>query len=241
MGNNKKTNYNTTFGERLKKLEEMLGLTPQEMAFLCNSSLSTYYRYRNDESIPDVNSLIHFLNIKKMISAEWLLRGNEPAIIDSKSVYTSHKNDSDLSYDNVRIPFFKLKPENGNNGEGILSYNEWKKPSVYLSVSKFFIEEILDSKPQFIRTLLLRCDSMNPTIKPGSMIYVDKSITNANSDGFYLVNFDDVIRVKLVQRLPGNKLCLSTVDDKYQSITVNTDSNQVINILGHVVWAGGYI
>lgn len=225
----------------MKRLEELLGLRPQEMAKLCNCSQSTYYRYRNNESIPDVSALIHFLNIKKMISADWLMRGNEPPIIGPKNVHISHKNDIDLFYDNVRIPFFKLKPKNGNNGEGILSYNEWKNPSIYLSVSKYFIKEILESKPQFLRALLVGCDSMNPTIKPGSMIFVDRSITSTNSDGFYMVNFDDIIRVKLIQRLPGNKLSLSTVNDKYKSITVDIDSNQLINILGHVVWAGSHI
>lgn len=241
MGNIKKPKYTTTIGGRLKKLEEILGLNPQEMANLCNCSQSTYYRYRNNESIPDVNSMIHFLNIKKMISADWLMRGNEPAIVDPRNVSTSHKNDSNESYDNVRIPFYKLKPENGNNGEGILSYKEWKKPSIYLSMSKFFIEEILDSKSQYIRALLVGCDSMNPTIKQGSMIYVDKRITNTNSDGFYLVNFDDIIRVKLIQRLPGNKLSLSTVNDKYKPITVDINSNHQVNILGHIVWVGSYI
>lgn len=242
MGNIKKTKYSTTIGQRLKKLEEIFGLDPHEMAFLCNCGQSTYYRYRNGESIPDVNSLIHFLNIKKMINADWLMRGNEPAIIDPEKKYTSHyNNDNTTSYDNVRIPFYKLKPENENNGEGILSYKEWNQPSIYISVSKFFINNILDSQPQYIRALLVRCDSMNPTIKPGSMVYVNKSITSTNSDGFYLVNFDDIIRVKLIQRLPGNKLNLSTVNDKYKSITLDTESLQTINILGHIVWAGSYI
>jgi transcriptional regulator with XRE-family HTH domain len=56
---------------RLKQLEIMNHLKPQDLALICNVSDATYYRYRAGESLPDYDLLKRLVERFK-IDAGWL-------------------------------------------------------------------------------------------------------------------------------------------------------------------------
>ncbi|WP_350354260.1 S24 family peptidase [Aliifodinibius salipaludis] len=53
-----------------------------------------------------------------------------------------------------------------------------------------------------------------------------------------MIRFDDVVRMKLLQKLPDNHLLLTTINKKYHPVEINEDSVDQIKVLGRIVWVG---
>lgn len=115
----------------------------------------------------------------------------------------------------------------------LLSIGENTKEYFYIS------KNLLNSFPKArgLRnafTMTVEGDSMDPEIKSGSLVFVDKQQVVPYNDGIFIVRFDQFLRMKMVQPLPGEKLLLSTINKKFDSITVEKDQKG-FEILGRIV------
>ena len=80
---------------------------------------------------------------------------------------------------------------------------------------------------------------MEPTLRPGDIILIDKSNSAASRDGIYVIRIDNALLVKRVQRLPGNIIKISSDNPTYEPFEVNAaDKHEDIAIIGRVVWTG---
>lgn len=221
------------FSKRLKKLEQVLSLHPSEMAEKGDCSQSTYYRYRKGESTPDLEFLNNILKNEKDLNAEWLLKGVHP-ILKKDTVNNSDKKGNPIRF--LSLPYYTMSPIQ-EGGEGQLSVEVWKNPYHTISFCNTFIKTIVEPNTNNLLAVNVKCDSMSPVIKPGSIILVNKERINPGGDGIFMVRFDDEIRMKLVQRLPSKRLQLSTINKKYNPVEVRLDDDN-FEIMGRVIWRG---
>ncbi|SMO88632.1 XRE family transcriptional regulator [Fodinibius sediminis] len=224
------------FSERLKELEQVLGLTPTEMANIGDCSQSTYYRYRKGESIPDLEFLNNILKNKNKINAEWLLKGIYP-ILKKDTLKNSDKTRNPIKF--LNLPYYTMNPIQ-EGGEGQLSVEEWKNPSRTIPFCNTFINTIVEPDTNNLLAVNVKCDSMSPVIKPGSIILVNRDQTDPAGDGIFIVQLDDEIRMKLVQRLPSKRLQLSTINNKFNPIEVGLDEDN-FDIIGRIIWRGAAV
>ncbi len=78
-------------------------------------------------------------------------------------------------------------------------------------------------------------DSMEPSLKDGDDILVDRSPARAR-DGIYVIRMDDMLMVKRLAFGPGGQLSVISDNKQYPSYdNVNLDS---VSIIGRVVWRG---
>lgn len=231
---------NKDLSEKLRRLEEVLGLTPQEMANLGGCSRSTYYRYRSGESVPDLNFFRKILENENRINADWLLKDRGPVLHLSRIPGIDYSPRLDYDQDNmVKLPLFHLRTENELvDGEGQLPVEDWDNPSSYFPIAHEFLTELVKSAPSQLFAMTVQCDSMSPMIKPGSMVIVDQSRVKPSIDGVFVIRFDDVLRMKVLQRIPGKQLLLSTINDKFDDVTIRMDDFEDFRIMGRVVWVG---
>ncbi|MFH5886196.1 XRE family transcriptional regulator [Halalkalibaculum sp. DA3122] len=220
------------FAKRLKKIEEVLGKTPIEMAKMGKCSRATYYRYRNGETNPDIGFLTELLKSENKINIEWLFSGVGPILN-----LELEKEQIDNIPDFTAVPLYFMKPRK-NDSEGSLAADKWESPPSTLPLGNYFLESVFDTYPEEYIAIRVQCDSMAPEVKPGSLVLVNRREANPTIDGIFIVRIDDVIRMKLVQRLPNNKIKLTTMNDKFDPIFIDLDNETNFEILGRIIWIG---
>lgn len=224
------------FSKRLQELENALGLTPSKMADIGGCSQSTYYRYRKGESTPDLEFLNNILKNENKISTEWLLKGIHP-ILKKESFKNNDKGGNPIRF--LNLPLYTMSPIQ-EGGEGHLSLEEWKNPSHTIPFCNTFINTIVKPDTNNLLAINVKCDSMSPVIKPGSIVLVNRDQNDPTGDGIFIVRFDDEIRMKLVQRLPSKRLQLSTINKKFNPVEVSLGEDN-FDIIGRIIWRGSAV
>lgn len=79
-------------------------------------------------------------------------------------------------------------------------------------------------------------DSMEPNIKAGDAVMIDRSQTDVVAGGIYAVGIDDTIMVKRLEKHPG-KLVLISDNSAYGAVFID-HGNENVRVLGRVVWLG---
>lgn len=224
------------FSKRLRKLEDVLGLSPSKMAEMGGCSQSTYYRYRKGESTPDLDFLNQILKNENNINTEWLLKGIHP-ILQKDSFKSNDKDGNPIRF--LNLPFYSMHPAQ-EGGEGHLTLEEWENPSHTIPFCNTFISTFVNPDTNNLLAINIKCDSMSPVIKPGSVVLVNKDQNDSTGDGIFIVRFDNEIRMKLVQRLPSKRLQLSTINKKFNPVEVKLDEDN-FNIVGRIIWRGSAV
>ena len=81
--------------------------------------------------------------------------------------------------------------------------------------------------------LMVKGDSMEPTLQDGDTILIDHSQTTP--DGIFLIQMDDTLRVKRVQRVAGGAYILISDNTRYREELVPPTSLNSIKLLGKCV------
>ncbi len=81
--------------------------------------------------------------------------------------------------------------------------------------------------------LTVRGDSMEPTLQDGDTILIDRSQTTP--DGIFLIQMDDTLRVKRVQRAAGGAYILISDNTRYREELIPPTALDTISLLGKCV------
>lgn len=82
-------------------------------------------------------------------------------------------------------------------------------------------------------------DSMAPELNHGDTVLVDRSQSVVLADGLYVLRLGHALYVKRVQRLPGNRLRVTSLNTAFDPFDIDPrDPPDDVQILGRVVWVG---
>jgi len=81
-------------------------------------------------------------------------------------------------------------------------------------------------------------DSMEPEIRHGDMVLVDQGKTRIFGHTMYAVGVNEEIYVKQIETLPGNRMLLRSLNERYDPIEVDLrgDMADSVRIIGKVIW-----
>ena len=79
-----------------------------------------------------------------------------------------------------------------------------------------------------------RGDSMTPTIAPGDLLFLDKTVTYFDGDGIYAFCFDGECYVKRLQKI-GSKIVVLSDNSKYQPWCIEKDGLNMLYIQSKVI------
>lgn len=83
------------------------------------------------------------------------------------------------------------------------------------------------------------CEGMCPTFRPGDLVLVSCSdLHRAPADGIYIVSMGGDAMIKRVQKLPGNKLRVSSDNALFESYVLDFPLSKDVKLLGRVLWSG---
>lgn len=118
-----------------------------------------------------------------------------------------------------------------------MSVEEWENPSHTIPFCKIFINTIVEPDTNILLAVNVKCDSMSPVIKLGSIVLVNRDQTDPTGDRISIVRFNDEIRIKLIQRLSSKQMQLSTINKKFNPVEVGLDEDN-FDIIGRIIWWG---
>ncbi|MDD3517506.1 MAG: S24 family peptidase [Chromatiales bacterium] len=180
------------------------------------------------------------------ISLDWLLTGQEPMypghrpaegfvgitqVLHPDGIRAAESPDNEY----VTVP---LHPHHAAAGHGPALGDEHLLDA--LAFRRGWIQSELHANPHDLYLLYVEGESMEPVLRSRDLVLVDRrEADRVPHDGIYAVRVNGTLLIKRVQRLPGDRLQLTSENPAYQPIAVNGDELQrELEIIGRVIWVG---
>ena len=206
-----------TYSQIIEKLEDMLSqelgdkkIYGKHVAEALDINYDSFRKQKSRNVIP-YPKIMSFL-AKRNISINWFFFSQLPeSLIEETSNYII------LKYQRTVI---------ASAGGGAINY---EIDSVPLTVDKQLLDHI-NSSYKYTEVLQVSGESMEPDIKDGSLVFVDKSKTSICSSGVYLVSTNEGLLIKSI-KLENNKAILISLNQSFSNIKTGI---QDISIIGKV-------
>jgi SOS-response transcriptional repressor LexA len=148
-------------------------------------------------------------------SLDWLTTG------DAASSPTSER---------VHMPFFDIE---ASAGPGIDPGDE-ESPAGTVSIPAGFLPRGMARNLCAIQS---KGDSMEPTIRSGSLLVVDRSDQEIR-EGIYVILRGEVLVVKRVQLRENGMVRLKSDNPQYEPEEISKSEAQSVRLVGRVIWSG---
>jgi len=227
-------------GKELKKYRGHLGMTLPEMAAKLNVSTTTIVNYETGRRMPDIDFLIDFAEICGRDFIYWLgLRvaasksagaTAAKALLDATKIAQTAQTDKSF----VALPLYDIKDAaNAASASG-----HGRVTDEMLQFSTAWIQRELNAAPSDLMLILMDDEGMEPTLRPGDTILLDRRATKPDREGIYILRMNGVPLVKRLQILPGGIIKAVSDNPAYETFTIRLSdiNDQDFAILGRVVW-----
>lgn len=156
---------------------------------------------------------------KMNLTPEWIKTGNGEKYFDKPY-------DSNHSFEIVPKVRARLSAGDG-------SFDVDQKISDYYSFQKIWLHK--KGSPENMVLMDIAGNSMEPELKNGDTVLVDRSKTEILAGAIYAVGVEDTVLIKRVEKLP-DKLVLISDNEKYSPTYITGDDINRVRILGKVIW-----
>ena len=241
------------YGEKIKAVRNSLDMTQQKFSEFTEISISTLKKVESGVSNPNIAVIEKIIAKAELFKYSfWLLSENtEPKLgqispLDVNQIGTSD-NVNNRDEVNTPTPIFKNKDKkhielpfyevSASAGVGLLAEVEERPKTI--SFEPYWLRNEIGVCPNNVFLMLVDGDSMQPTLKNGSMIMVNRDVDNL-SDGVYVMRHDNNLLVKRLQMLPGGIIRVKSDNTMYDpwEITKSQLDGEELALIGRVVWTG---
>ncbi|KLE05580.1 S24 family peptidase [Aliarcobacter butzleri] len=206
-------NYN----EILEKLKDILSkeldnkkVFDKDIAQALNINYDVFRKAKQYNRVPYLE--IMQLLAKRNISINWFFFNQLPeSLIENTANYIILKYQKNII---------------GSAGGGAINYEINSEPLV---IDKQLLDYI-NSSYKYTEVLEVFGESMEPEIKDGSLIFVDKSKKDINDKDIYLINTNDGLYIKCI-KVENDKVILQSINSLFNDISLYIDN---VDIVGKV-------
>ncbi|MCX8574139.1 MULTISPECIES: XRE family transcriptional regulator [unclassified Gilliamella] len=224
----------TTFTERLNSALKQSGMSQHQLAEKVKISQPAIQKLLSGKS----NTSRKIVEIANALNVDllWLTKGVGKSKLTKNSANATMLGAIDewdsktpLDEDEVEVPFYKDVRLSAGNGfaDDIEDYNGYKLRLSRSTMRKYGIDK------DCAVCLTVYGDSMEPVFRDGSTVGINQADTNIRDGKIYAINHDGLLRIKILERLPGNQVKIRSYNSDYDDETVSLDD---ITILGRVWW-----
>lgn len=206
------------FGERLKDL--MDGVGARAFSRTCNLSEGAIRSYLSGDTFPTLDRLAQIAQATK-VDPLWLAFGGGA---------TAARED-----DYAFVPLYDARCSAGSG-----AWNERSRVLVNLSFTRYSLRK-KGLNPAALACLRVDGDSMTGLLEDGDTVMIDASRNALEGEGVYVVMLDDHLYAKRLQRDFDGSVRVISHNREYREIIVPKDRLAELQIIGRVVWAGGWM
>lgn len=185
---------------------------------------ATIDRWMNAQSEPALLD-IAALAAACHVSLEWLATG-----LGLPTNGTFIALDS-LNREIVQVPILDV-----NAGAGPAVDNDGAEIVAHLPFLVGFLRK-LHIKPERVRAVRARGDSMEPTVPDGMLVLINTAVSDLQDGRIYAIRAPDGLRLKRIQRqIDGSVMLISDNRDKYLPETLSREEAETIEVAGRAFW-----
>ena len=224
----KKLNNRITFARKSSRL------TQKELAKLLEISEPTMNHYETGKRVPNAELLDKMVALLKC-DPGWLLTGNGPAASPRPAQGTSSQpTDSEaMAGEFVFVPQYDLKT--AGTGDNIQS----SQIVDHLAFKRDWVLSDLKIDPSRLMLVSAVGDSMEPTVRTGDLLLVDRSPKSPLEDGIYLIQIEQSLSVKRLERRMDGSVTVRGDNLKASKEELISEKEWVrLKSIGKVVWMG---
>lgn len=124
-------------------------------------------------------------------------------------------------------------------GHGTLNGNEHVVD--YMAFREDFVRRVLRAEPAHLALISAVGDSMEPAIRAGDLLLIDRGVDRIMDDAIYVLGIGDELVVKRVQRFFDGGLTIKSDNATYREQTIASDDAPQLRVAGRVRWIGRLI
>lgn len=226
------------FRDRLKRVREQLGQSQKGMDPLLGIGKGSWQRYELGQT-PGGQVIAALAGLG--IDAHWLLTGEGEMLRDQRRPPESAPQAAaehmvrEPSPEYALVPLYDVRAAAGH---GAVVEEEQIIDS--LAFKRQWIQQELHASPGDLYLIYVDGESMEPTLRPGDVILVDRRSAQAvPRDGIYVLRMDGSLLVKRLQRLPGRQVKVTSDNPAYEPFNLSLETpGEDLAIVGRVVWTG---
>ncbi len=229
----------------IRELREDMGLSQIELAEAIGVSERTMRRYEQEEDSIQIGTLKKIFDVLGMSSNNSFfvqqmssnpindVQHSKNVTKSSNECYLVEENEnvykSSLSQSFYSIPVLSIKASAGR-GNDIMELESYESGEV-MCIDKGFFKSPPNAK---VRIIQVDGYSMIPMLLPDSWVIFEESDV-WRGDGLYVLNYDNELMVKLLQKLPNGNLEIISANKDYKSFVIERDTQSVVRIVGKVL------
>lgn len=225
---------NNKLNERLIYARKSKGFMQKELANILKVSLPTMNHYESGKRAPNSELLAQ---IAKVLECDpgWLLTGEGQA--EKKEAFVNEAMSPSTLDDFVLVPRYNIE---ASAGGGSVIHSE--QIVDHLAFKASWVSKELGADPKNLLLIHSIGNSMEPTLRSGDLLLVDRSKARMKGDGIYLINFDDGLMVKRLEWMMDGTIVIrgdNTSVSREQKVTAI--EMEKLHLLGRVVWVGSKV
>ncbi len=218
-----------SLGERIKEAREAAGVSQQDLAERLHINYTTLSKYENDHRVPDADLLSRLAKELRSDPAWLLSGGGEGGVGVVSEAPPPYMVRPEYAY----LPVYDVVAAAGHGAQ----VGEEEVRGV-VAFRRDWVWRELGVDPVSLVVISVKGESMEPTIRAGDLIVIDRRETTPSSEGLYVVRIADALIVKRVQVFPDRTIVLVSDHPAYKPITLRIGDAEQVAIVGRVVWVG---
>ena len=210
---NAAANYLSALGQRIADIANMRG-GKRALARSLGIHESMLYRYINGDNALSVPLLVALAEVGN-VDIAWLATGAGAA-------------QASQTLSESRVPAYRPA--------SLLQACE-KALTAALNFDEEWLQQLCGARRDEVCLLEMRGEAMEPTLRSGDLLLIDRRATQVDQDGLYAVRAA-ALEIKRIQKRPAGALRLGSDNTNYKSTTLTRAAAARLSILGRVVWYG---
>lgn len=237
---------------RIKQARESLGLTQKKAAEKANGmSLPSYKDYEAGKTMPGGEAIQDLTKLG--INANWLLNGEGPMLLsellgDALQDFVDAENlqktagairrsvarePAAAPYGFLLVPRYDVAASMGN---GAIIHSE--QVVDHLAFREEWVRTELSANPKNLVLISAIGDSMEPTLRAGDLLLIDRSTAMVKQDAIYAFATNGELRVKRMQLKIDGSVVVKSDNPQYEAEFLTSEQIASLRIVGRVVWSG---
>ena len=223
-------------GKRIKAARKALGLTQDVLAAQAGGTSNRGLQdNESGKSMPGGQMIAALVNAG--INANWILTGHGQMLLPPRpSATVLHTEQIPPGYVSLATLATgdKLRPRTASGDASGLDAS-----AEALTFNAQWIRYELGADPADLYLMRVSGDAMEPTLRAGDLVLVDRRATTPDCEGTFLLKQGETLLVKRLQAVPGGKIAVTSDNAAFLPWTLDTfEPGCGVTIIGRLVWSG---
>lgn len=221
-------------GSRLRAAREGIGSKRSEFCKLLQIHENTLAKMERGESLPDAVQLVQIAALTGR-QVLWLLGGGEQEPFRSSDGSPPNSVEAVELDGVVYVPLFDVRASAGTG-----AFNDQERVLQMRPFAADYIRRDLHILHNQMALVTIVGNSMEPDIHSGDVGLIDRRDKDISVEGPHLVRIDGGLLLKMVQRLPGGILRVSSKNQLSSPFDINVMDGTLndFEVIGRLRWAG---